>query len=325
MPDDDEADDDEPSVDSFIRRVAQVETSSVRMDRLVLIGSRVGRYEIVKRIGVGGMGIVYEARDTELERRVALKLVRPRVALEDAQRRLRREAQAMAKLPSKYCVAIHDIGNHGDKVFIAMELVTGGTLRQWIAEPRPWREVVERFLPLGRGLAAAHSAGIIHRDFKPENVLLTADGEIRIADFGLARSLGTFDSVAPGAAPAAPATETASELAGTPAYMAPEQLTQDNPIPIDARADQFAFCVALYEALEGARPFAPAGSDFATIARAVLAGERRGWTQKLPAWLREAVERGLARDRDQRWPAMPDLVAALDAGLRRRWWWPFAR
>ncbi|MEO8702651.1 MAG: serine/threonine-protein kinase [Kofleriaceae bacterium] len=317
---DDAAEDGDQTVDSFIRRVARVETSSAAFERTIFIGSKIDRYEIVKRLGAGGMGIVYEARDTELERNVALKLVKPRgISIEDAQRRMRREAQAMAKLSSAYTVGIHDIGTHGDKVFIAMELLRGGTLRDWMREPHDWREVTELFLKLARGLSDAHSAGIVHRDFKPENVLLGGNGEVRIADFGLARSCGSIESV--DGTPAKPVVpmQTASELAGTPAYMSPEQLQE---APTDVRTDQFSFAVAFYEALEGTRPFAAAGSDFTAIAAAVLEAQPRAWQKSVPRWLRETIAKGFARDPEQRWPSMDLMQRELELGLRRRSPWP---
>ncbi len=157
-------------------------------------GVAVGRYVVLDRIGAGGMGVVYAAYDPELDRRVALKLLRPDRFGGDAGRlRLLREAQALARLTHPNVVAVYDVGTFGDRVFVAMELVEGETLRQWLRaeprSPRPWREVLERFLPAGRGLAAAHAAGLVHRDFKPENVLLGRDGRARVVDFGLAKAL----------------------------------------------------------------------------------------------------------------------------------------
>lgn len=255
-------------------------------------GAAVGRYVILDPVGAGGMGVVYAAYDPELDRRVALKLLAPeRSGGEPGRLRLLREAQALARLAHPNVVAVHDAGTFGERVFVALELVEGETLGRWLrAEPRPWREVLARFLPAGRGLAAAHAAGLVHRDFKPENVLLGTDGRVRVADFGLARALEEPEE-APGAAP------------GTPAYMAPEQR---RGMAADARSDQFSFCVALHEALYGERPSAretPAGTQ-------------------VPGWLRDVVLRGLKANPEERYPAMDDLLRELErdpAAVRRRW------
>jgi hypothetical protein len=255
-------------------------------------GATVGRYVILDPVGAGGMGVVYAAYDPELDRRVALKLLSPgRSGGEPGRLRLLREAQALARLAHPNVVTVHDAGTFGERVFVALELVEGETLRRWLrAEPRPWREVLARFLPAGRGLAAAHAAGLVHRDFKPENVLLGQDGRVRVADFGLAKALEEPEE-AWGAAP------------GTPAYMAPEQR---RGMAADARSDQFSFCVALHEALYGERPSAretPAGTQ-------------------VPGWLRDVVLRGLKANPEERYPAMDDLLRDLErdpAAVRRRW------
>src|SRR5437763_1115036 len=199
-------------------------------------GATVGRYVVLDRIGAGGMGVVYAAYDPELDRRVAIKLLRPdRFSSEAGRLRLLREAQALARLTHPNVVAVYDAGTFGDRVFVAMELVEGETLRQWLGEgPRSWREVLDRFLPAGRGLAAAHAAGLVHRDFKPENVLLGRDGRVRVMDFGLARveehaqestalpmmvRALTEESVP---RPLGPLTQEGRVL-GTPNYMSPEQ------------------------------------------------------------------------------------------------------
>src|SRR4051812_10268762 len=242
-------------------------------------GSAVGRYVVLERIGSGGMGVVYAAYDPELDRKVALKLLRPdrAGAAGEAALRLQRGAQAIARLSDPHVVAVYDAGTFGDQVFVAMELMEGRTLRQWLGEgKRGWREIVDVFVAAGRGLAAAHAAGLVHRDFKPDNVLLGTDGRVKVADFGLARPVGDAD---PGGGEAAlmespgsrgllatPLTEWGVAM-GTPAYMAPEQLRGERA---DARSDQFSFCVALWEALYGRKPFA--GESF----REMLDAERRG-------------------------------------------------
>lgn len=280
-------------------------------------GTPIGRYVILDRIGGGGMGVVYTAYDPELDRKVALKLLRPdRAAGEAARLRLLREAQAIARLSHPHVVAVHDAGTFGDQVFLAMEYVEGTTLSWWLNEERrPWREVVDRFVLAGRGLAAAHAAGLVHRDFKPDNVLLGRDGRVRVADFGLARAVGTDTEEEPASSEsvsglASPLTQLGVAV-GTPAYMAPEQLRGERA---DARSDQFSFCVALWEALYGERPFA--GEMGRGPVREAPAGAR------VPDRLRQALLRGLAIDPAARYPAMEELLDRLgrDPGAARRRW-----
>ena len=199
-------------------------------------GVRLGRYVVLERLGAGAMGVVYSAYDPELDRRVAVKLVRAEAERGEssagARGRRLTEAQTVARLNHPSVITVYDVGTVGDRVFIAMELVDGGTLAAWRAErPRSRGEILELFLRAGEGLAAAHDAGVVHRDFKPDNVLGGKDGRLRVTDFGLARA----------AKPGANAVPTV-EIVGTPAYMSPEQFRGE---PADARADQFAFCVAL--------------------------------------------------------------------------------
>jgi serine/threonine protein kinase len=169
-------------------------------------GARVAHYLVGERLGAGGMGVVYRARDTKLHRDVALKFPPPELSPE----RLEREAQAMARLAHPHVVTVHEVGDAGGgQLYIAMELVEGQTLRAWLRErPRGRREILDVFVAAGRGLAAAHAAGLVHRDFKPENVLVGADGRARVSDFGLARESTRGD------------TEVA--YSGTPTYMAPD-------------------------------------------------------------------------------------------------------
>jgi len=189
---------------------------------------------------------------------------------------------------------VFDVGRFGDQVFVAMELVDGETLRGWLAKGQTWREVVAMFRQAGDGIAAAHAAGLVHRDIKPDNVLVGRDGRARVTDFGLAR-IG--------------AAEGDGSIVGTPGYMAPEQLRGGT---VDARSDQFGFCVALFEGLHGERPF-----DGATSA-AIEAGPRAG-KARIPRWLRRIVERGLAADPAQRYPSMADLLADVSVDRRARW------
>ncbi len=262
-------------------------------------GGRVGRYEIEERLGTGGMGVVYRARDPELARPVAIKLLHPHLGAH--QQRLLAEGRAVASLRHPNVVTIHDVGVHGGELFIAMELVDGMTLRSWLAESRDWREIVAMFAQAGAGLAAAHAAGIVHRDFKPDNVLVAGDRAV-VTDFGLARSIG-----------AAVADE---GISGTPTYMSPEQFRNET---VDARSDQFSFCVALFAALYGRRPFVVDDKSVDQIKTAVLAGkiiepsDRRG----VPARIDAALRRGLAVDPAARHPSMDVLLAEL-APRRRR-------
>lgn len=206
------------------------------------------------------------------------------------------EAKALARLSSPHVVAIYDVGQIDAQVFLSMELIEGQTLRGWLLEKeRSWREVLKAFVEAGKGLAAAHSAGLVHRDFKPENVLVGRDGRVRVTDFGLALDDGTRAS----GAKSRSSSSTLGSRAGTPAYMAPSQLEGGE---VDTRNDQFAFCVALYEALYGVRPFkAPTKRT-----RVVFPPE-----PELPARVRRALARGLAHDPERRFPSIPALLGAL--------------
>lgn len=296
-------------------------------------GMAVGRYLILDRVGEGGMGVVYSAHDPELDRKVALKLLRPDrtgAAAEEHRVRLQREAQAIARLSHPNVVAVYDTGTFGDQVFVAMELLEGRTLRRWLQEEKPsWREIVGVFLAAGRGLAAAHAAGLVHRDFKPDNVLLGHDGRVRVVDFGLARPVGepgagTGNTPVEGSPiPSSsvlgtPLTQWGAAL-GTPSYMAPEQLRGE---AADARSDQFSFCVSLWEALYGERPFA--GNSPREVAEAVARGAVRDEPagSRVPGRIRQALLRGLAADPDRRFPGMAELLQELErdpSAVRRRW------
>ena len=274
----------------------------------------IGRFRVLRPLGAGGMSVVYAAYDEKLDRRIALKLLRGGES-PDSQARLLREAQAMARLSHPNVVTVHEVGTWNDQVYVAMEFVRGRDLRAWLAEgPQGRADVVEVFAAAGRGLAAAHHAGIIHRDFKPANVLLGDDGRVRVLDFGLART--GDDLAAPDHSLARPihASLTASltatgALVGTPAYMSPEQHAGRLA---DARSDQFSFCVALWEGLYGASPFA--GTTIAALADDVVAGRLAPVPEdsNVPAWLRRLLLRGLAVDPAQRWPSMDDLLDELD-------------
>ncbi len=290
-----------------------VQARSQPPTRTAPLFATVGRYRIVDRIGEGGMGVVYVAHDPELDRRLALKLLRPEpdAAAEDRRTRLLVEAQAMAKLSHPNVVTVHDVGRVGEQLFIAMELVEGTTLSVWLARDRPGRGAVLRVLAdAGRGLAAAHGAGLVHRDFKPDNVLVAHDGRVRVTDFGLARASGPVtlsDEPLDVTGPTRPLAMTAAGmLVGTPAYLAPEQWRGH---PADARSDQFSFAVTLYEALFGLRPFE--GATVRELASRVTAGEQRPMPPA-PRWLRTLLARALANRPEDRFPSMTDLLGELD-------------
>src|SRR5882672_1141161 len=281
------------------------------------------RYELLRPIGAGGMGVVYAARAAELHRTVALKMLRPGGGDNPPHRelkdRLLREARAMARLSHRNVLSVYDVGEMDGRVFLAMELVEGGTLRAWLREkPRSVREVLEVFLAAGRGLAAAHAAGLVHRDFKPDNVLIGRDGRVLVTDFGLARFAtdGASGTAAPQTGAVAAAPSVATQLAGSPAYMAPEQL---RGAPADARSDVFAFCVSLYEALQGELPFA--GHTIAELQQSIAAGQVRKppGRSRLRAALRGVLARGLQADPARRFASMEQLVCALERAARTGW------
>ncbi|MCB9703620.1 MAG: serine/threonine protein kinase [Myxococcales bacterium] len=293
-----------------------------------LVPARLGRYVVIEPLGAGGMGVVYAAYDPELDRKLAIKLLRAGAGGKEEQARLLREAQALARLAHVNVVSVFDVGALGSGVFVAMEFIRGATLRSWARErPRSWREVVDVYVQAGRGLEAAHRAGLVHRDFKPHNAMIGEDGVVKVLDFGLAH-LGepTLDLAAAREVIVAgedghldrldPAWRTRTgALLGTPAYMSPEQQLGDG---VDARSDQFSFCVALYESLYGEHPF-PCGS-LAELIAAVRGGEIKPAPAgaKVPSWLREVVLRGLRPAAAERYPSMAELVSALGRDPERR-------
>lgn len=292
------------------------------LDRAVtprLSAARIGRFAVLHLLGAGGMGQVYAAYDAELDRKIAIKLLLAEDSVDaEGRTRLLREAQAMARVSHPNVVPIFEVGEHEGGIFIAMEYVDGTTLRDWCAEAsRSWRELVAVYLQAARGLAAAHGVGIIHRDFKPDNALVSVEGEprVRVLDFGLAALPGAELSggVDVVASPSADDRLTLTgAVMGTPAYMAPEQQRGGD---VDARADVFALCVALYEAIYGVRPFA--GATVTELFAAVQAGELRPppeGAESTPRELRDLLRRGLAVDPEARWPSMSALAEAL-AGL----------
>jgi tetratricopeptide (TPR) repeat protein/predicted Ser/Thr protein kinase len=303
---------------------------------------------LLDQLGAGAMGVVYSAYDPELDRKLAVKLLHPGASSREAKatrNRLRREAQALARLTHPNVVTVHDVGTHRGRVFVAMEFVAGKTLRQWLrldsGKPRPVNEVLEVFAAAGRGLAAAHRAGLVHRDFKPENVLIGEDGLVRVVDFGLARRAGDevvedsvdasgtvsmddydFEGITSTATRSLEMSLTGTgRIMGTPAYMAPEQHRGETAT---VRSDQFAFCVALWEALYGLRPFP--GRDLPSLSLAVTSGDLReppsdgAYAHRVAAHVHRAMVRGLNTEPDARFARIDDLITALlhDPNQQRR-------
>jgi serine/threonine protein kinase len=342
----------EPSADDPLRRVTpSLDDVEARRAREAVAGRlfsqparpvTVGRYRITERIGSGGMGMVYRAHDPELARDVAVKVMNADAFGEDearlARARLVREARAMARLAHPNVIHVYDVGTVEQGVFIAMELVEGHALDEWLERNRGrgWQTVLARLVDAGRGLAAAHAAGVIHRDFKPENVLVGDDGRVRVCDFGLAggplsspgeplhashSGRAAFDATLVGDS----LTRTGA-LLGTPKYMPPEA---ESGAPASARSDQFSFCVALYEALYGYPPFR--GDDVGEYRKNVRLGRvlPPPPDSRVKAWVHSEIVRGLAVDPAQRHPGMDALLERLEAALpdprrharrRRRLW-----
>jgi tetratricopeptide (TPR) repeat protein/tRNA A-37 threonylcarbamoyl transferase component Bud32 len=290
-------------------------------------GAVIGRYSLIEMIGRGAMGGVYVAMDPSLSRKVALKVVRTARFLEpEVRARLAREAKAMAQITHPNVVAVYDTGELDDGVFIAMELISGDHLAAWTARPgRTWREIVRAYAAAGRGLAAAHDAGIVHRDFKPANVMIDTAGRVAVGDFGLALAETDEDAaVAPDAGTALgdPLLTRTGAVLGTPRYMSAEHFDGE----VDARSDQFGFAVALYEALYGKPPF-----DGASVAELRKALDKpvaaKPPNPAVPIAIHRAIVRALSVDPAKRWPSMSDLVDALDVAIRpssTKWFVAFA-
>ena len=293
-----------------------------RSDPRRLRGASLGRYVILGLLGEGATGSVLAAYDPQLDRRVAIKVLHRgdarRAPSNEMRERALREARALARVVHPNIVAVHDADYHGDELYVVMELIDGVTLHAWLdVRARTMDAIRGVFLQAGRGLAAAHAAGLVHRDFKPDNVLVGADHRVRVADFGLARVRDAAGAVATevprfepapgeGTPPEGPGTR-AGTILGTPAYMAPEQHAG---AVVDARADQFAFCVALYKALTKQRPYD--GDGYEALARNVREGRlREAPLRALPAWLRALLVRGLSVDPAARYPSMEALLAVL--------------
>ena len=281
-------------------------------------GKTIGRYITVKPLGLGGMSEVYSAYDPELDRRIALKLMRTDVyadsRIESNVTRLMKEAKAMAQLSHPNVISVYDVMKVDGQVVIAMEYISGGTLRSWLqAKPRSWQEIVEKFVLAGQGLAAAHAAKLVHRDFKPANVLVEKDGQVCVTDFGLVRGLDQEEDPNPTKFPAfnirwdESLTKTGAYI-GTPAYMSPEQLLGEKS---DTRSDQFCFCVALFESLYEQRPFM--GETAEELKESVLSGEIApvDKSKEVPERLYDIIKQGLEVNPEDRYPSMEDLLEQL--------------
>ena len=324
-----------PDLDRTMIAAAGLHAHDAADHRELVQGSVIGRYVVLSKLGAGGMGIVYAAYDPELDRKIALKLLLPASggSNPDGTARLLREAQALAKLSHPNVVSVHDVGAAGDNIWIAMEFIQGRTLSQWREERRrSWREVLDVIRPAALGLTAAHKAGLIHRDVKPDNIMIGDDGRVRVMDFGLAR--GAADARDP--PPPSQASRARADLdraasvignsrlhaeltqygatPGTPAYMAPEQLDGVN---VDARIDQFALCITLWEALYGERPFV--GDTLLDLLKNIREDHRRPPPKGVvvPHWLHRVLVRGLANRPEHRWPSLDALLEALDDGRAR--------
>ncbi len=342
-------------------------------DDLPPLPERLGRFQVVRRLGQGAMGMVFEGYDETLDRKVAVKQLRAGSGAHHYQRLLR-EAQALARLSHPNVVGVYDAGEYEGHFYIAMELVDGQTLWDWQQTPRPWPDCLRVYVEAGRGLAAVHDEGIVHRDFKPANCIIDAQGRAKVLDFGLARGVDddevpaervrpsvqtqsqeihlpnaeaaepqevaqadTIDVPGPPDIDAAMAQSSRSgshsgstlsalslqltrtgTMLGTPAYMAPEQATGE---PTDARGDQFSFCVALYEALYGERPF-PGNPGLALAAghEPSFAGKTPAGLPAVPKWLQAVLRRGLATEKEDRYPSMNDLLEVLERTHRHRRW-----
>jgi tetratricopeptide (TPR) repeat protein len=310
--------DDVPSHDPVERTRLRAEVEAGLFGRAAQL-PRIGRYQLLQRLGGGGQGIVYAAHDPELDRRVAVKVLRTDRPSDGATDRLLREAAALARLSHPNIVTINDVGTHDAGVYIVTQLVEGQTLTKWLGSSRSWREIVQAFLDAGAGLIAAHEQGIVHRDFKPDNVLVGNDGRIQLVDFGLATATSSSadDSVqtdeGQGSTRSGDSLTQTGVVMGTPAYMAPEQhLAQ----PTTPATDQYAFCVSLHQALYGQLPFV--ASSIEEVASAKQRGPTIPANAPVPASLGRMILRGLAPDPADRWPSMRALTTRLRRVLEPR-------
>lgn len=297
-------------------------------------GALIGRYVVLDRIGAGSMGVVYAAYDPQLDRKVAVKLVRPPAGADPErtrtrQQRLVREAKALARLSHPNVVTVYDAGVWQDRVFLAMEFVQGATLSDWVAaQRRGWRETLSVIVDATAGVAAAHAQDLVHRDIKPGNIMVGDDGRVRVMDFGVVTA--ALDDAEPvSELPSGVEFEVSQELSqglsaeltmtrdgaaiGTPAYMAPEQHLGE----VDARTDQFSLCATAWHVLYGELPFP--GDDPTSIAFSVINGDRRPppADSSVPGWVRRTLERGMSHEASARWPDLDAMTVALEHRSRR--------
>ena len=296
-------------------------------------GAAVGPYRIESVLGEGGMGVVYRALDTKLNRPVAIKFLSSELATSAERRRFQREAQTASSLNHPHIVTVHDAGELDERQYLVTELVDGGTLNDWAHRTRrTWREVVELLVGVADALATAHEAGILHRDIKPDNILITRSGYAKLADFGLARVQVDAHGVT--------RTLTAGDtrdgaIVGTMAYMSPEQATG---APLDSRSDIFSFGIVLYELVSGRRPFV--GASSVDVLHAIVHAPSPPLTGTLPPALAVAIEKALEKDPADRYQSMRELTVDLRRLIRqtgettvqasafrpggRRWLWSVA-
>ena len=274
-------------------------------------GTKVGAYEILARLGSGGMGFVFRAVDTKFHRPVAIKFLSDAIGNSAARERFQREAELVSSLNHPHILTVHDVGEFDSHRYLVSELVDGGTLHDWLEAQKPsWRQIVGLLAGVADGLAAAHAAGILHRDLKPANILVTKGGHAKLADFGLAKAIApvgedmptiTVDHTRPGV------------IMGTIAYMSPEQAAGK---PVDQRSDVFSFGIVLYEALSGRRPF-PGTSDLEVL-QAIIHRPADPLPATLPIALRMIVEKALENDPADRYQSMQELAIDLRRLLRQK-------
>ena len=276
-------------------------------------GTRFGPYEILALLGAGGMGEVYRARDTRLDRAVAVKIVHTRLAADaDQLRRFEQEARAASLLDHPNIVVVHDVGRHEGSPYIVTELLEGESLREKLGAPLPARKVVEYAVQIANGLAAAHEKGIVHRDLKPENLFVTKDGRVKILDFGVAKLMATAtraDALTQG--PTVAAGTEPGMVIGTVGYMSPEQVLGK---PVDTRSDLFSLGIILYEMLAGQRPFRKdtAPETMAAIIREEPA-ELTTTNAAVPAGLDRVVRHCLEKEPSSRFQSARDVAFALES------------
>lgn len=307
---------------------SQDESGSDSGGALLESGDSLGRLEVGEILGQGAFGVVVAAFDPDLKRKLAIKLLKPEVfeskSGRDAHKRLLREAWAMAKISHVNVVTVHDIGTVDGQVYITMEFVEGGNLSQWLRKAvRSQEEIMRVFVQAGRGLAAAHREGLVHRDFKPDNVLVNKDGDVRVADFGLVsisekrgEALASGDFKLTRSQSGELDLTRAGAMMGTALYMSPEQHLGDE---VTAASDQFSYCVALYAALYRRGPFTC--RNYKELRKAVISGEVLAPPKNtsVPKWIHAVILRGLSVEVKDRYGSMPELIEALcnDPSQRR--------